>query len=831
MSATSRLARRQIQRAPGKVVAILLATILSALAIMTTGTFIETMQRGLTIRLAAPISNTDVVITGAGLDEQLPRVVADPGVASAELAGESVLFLTSIPGDRSLHLQAITDDPQMRWFTLADGTLPQTPHEALLSERTAAELGLAIGDTFAGNDLYSSGDPGVEVESTFTVSGIAALPEGTDTGDLLGLLPAQALASSPRASILVRTDGADASDVVERLNAEFAAQAAPDDFSAPKAQLTSTYVNDLVDTLSGSTGFLATIFLSFVAVALVAAIMVIRNTYQVLLAQRLRQSGLLRLVGATGAQLRSTVLLESLFVSTVGALVGVGAGFLLGWGIAAAVGLAGGGPSFPMLWAIGAIIVTVLVTLFAAYAPAAAAGRLAPVAALTSAATTERLNAGRSTAKWVVGLLFTLAGAVGIALGALGGGLLVAIPAGIVLAFGLVILIPLLLVAIMPAVARGFSLGGPISKLAGENLVRTARRSGTIVLAIAFGGSLVVAMLTAISTASASLDKSLSQQYAADAVIATSDGAPLTDAQIAAISSIAGVEEATAVRTIDVATDAADVPMVTVSELPSAWAERAGIDPNSNALFVTASVVDPDQGGPLAGVPTLELAGAHEPITLPVEVSIAAEGLPGPGNTIPAVVTAPVFAELGGSPQTNQLWLDIAPEAAHDVDTQLKEVFSENSNLVIGEALETRSLFEQVAGFLTAFVLAMLSLTIIISAIGLASVVALSVTERRRELGLLRAVGVDRGGVRTMVFLESLALALLGAVLSLIIGIPLGIAATMSAMVSGSMIVVALPWFGLGAVIVVAATLGIVAAIGPAQRAGRVSPAEALAHE
>ncbi|RRJ87884.1 FtsX-like permease family protein [Gulosibacter macacae] len=830
MSTPLLLAGRQVRNAPGRVAAVIIAALLSAMAIMATGTFITTMQAGMRVTISAPISNADVFVSnGYDIDNPAPTAAELAQLPEVVAAAPNVQIGAQLLAGSARHdvqLLGVPESESLRWTTLASGADPSGPNEVALSQAMLDRLKLQLGDEVL-VETYTYGET-----IPMAIVGVIQAPQGAEGATNIMYVDANAFAEQSRGSIVDLAAGVSPETFVNTLNAGFG-----DEEDASKAAVASTYVDELVDQFSGGSNLLATVFLAFVLIALVAATMVIRNTFQVLLAQRLRQHGLLRLVGATGGQVQSTVLIEALIVALVGAIAGITIGFLLGWGIAALAGLGGGGARFPIIWAIAALVVTVAMTLIAAWAPAAGTRRLSPVAALAAASTTEQQQRRTSVASWIIGGVLTGLGAAGLLLSALGSNLLSAIGSGVIAAIGLIILVPLIVRAIMPAIAKLLG-GGVVSKIAGENLVRTSRRSGTVVLAIALGGSLVLAMLTAIGSVGATLNTNLDERYRVDAAVMNKDGSALTEAQIVAIGSLEAVERSAPVRTVAVDTEyLSEIPgapsITSVAELPAEWVDQIDARMETMLMLVPEPQFGKDGYVPANTNVAAKTADGGEQQFVLVADPVANELRPTAqidGN-VQGVVNPSAFAQLGSEPAVTQVWIDAKPGESSNLVKQLSDLTTNDPALSIGGPVHERSVYEDIVGFLTAFVLAMLALTVVISAIGLASIVALAVAERHRELALLRALGTTRGGVRTMVLIEAITLALIGAALSILIGVPLGVAAVYSALGNLSNPVLALPWLGIVSVVLVAIVIGILAGLGPAHRAARVAPAQALAHE
>lgn len=819
MNPSMMLATRQVRRAPTRVLAVFLAALLSAMAIMGTGSFIGTMTQSTRIQVAAPLSETDVIVKSFTDEVTAEKIREIDVVEAAEPVLQSDASATFGDKQFDLPVESAYESEGLRWFDVTEGRLPTAKDELALSTDSVAEFDLKVGDRVMVATTY--GEPASPVE----LVGVVDLPGDIESVPRLFLHPdsygegAFIFAVDAKPSVSTDTAMEEITSGLGQMNAE--------------ASDGRAYVNEMLDQVTRGANVLATMFLIFAAIATLAATMVIRNTFQVLLAQRLRETGLLRLVGATGAQVQRTVLAEALIVGLSGAVAGVLAGFGLGYGVASIAQLGFGGPAFPIEWALGATLVTVLVTVYAALAPAASMRRLAPIAALSASATTERSSQRSSTVGWVVGSVITLIGAAILALSAVQHNLLIALGGGVIAAIGLVILVPLLVRIITPPVSRMLAGMGAVPKLAGENLVRTARRSGTVVLAIAFGGSLVIAMLTAVGSVRDTEIARLDAKYPVDAVVASLEGAPLSDQHIERVRALEHTETAVPVRGLDIAAPQ-DAPFEfdRVVELPSDMADRATAPLESDVLLA-----DPNWVGDNGAVPdgttitistesgeSLELRVFGDPIAYSAQVN-AHQGM------APLVAPSATFERFGGEPFTAQVWVDVQERESAAMVEDLGELTKNDPSLTFGGSVQERAMFEQITTFVIAFVLAMLALTIIISAVGLASVVALSVTERQREIALLRSLGMHRSGVRTMVITEAVTLALIGAALSIIIGVPLGMVAVMAAVAGPSNnLVLSFPWLGVAALIATATVLGVAAGIGPAIRAARIAPAQALAH-
>ncbi|KAB1641909.1 ABC transporter permease [Gulosibacter chungangensis] len=818
MSATLSLATKQIRRSPRRVLAILLAALLSSMAITATGTFITSLNQSLQNELAAPTSHADVVISAPD-EDTFSAVEANSAVTAAEQLYTGYASATVGQRDVWFDVQVVPETESLRWSTLTKGAWPSTG-EIVLTQKTLETLELSLGDSLAVT-IMSGDEPS---ERKFTISGIVELEPGAEgTTSAMYIAAADAPEIALPAEIIVQTvDGTNATAFASELNNTFG-----DAEEAPHAYTTAQYVAMLVDSLAGGTDLLATLFLIFVVIALLAAAMVIRNTFQVLLAQRMRENGLLRLVGAGGAQVQRTVLAEAMLLGLFGGAAGLLVGLALGWAVGRLAGITTVGVPIAWGWMLAALLVTLLLTVISAWAPARSASRLTPMAALTASATTEETVARRRVGAWVIGGILTVIGTVGAVTSALVTNFLLLVPSGIVLAIGLIVLVPLLVTVIMPLIARSTSRAGAVTKLAGENLVRTSRRTGTVVLAIALGGSLVIGMLTALQSASNSMQTMLTENYPVDLVLASEDGSELPSEVLATLEESSATSAVATVRSVPIELSGDVIPIRTAVGVPNEW-NGVQVDSVSNneILVPTWLVADPEE---IDGT-RVEIAAANgETLTLTVRTSPLADAIQNSmGFESFGVVSENTIKKLNSVGSPNYAWVIAMDGDSATLMSEVSELQTTYPSLDAYGALTTVQMFEQIFAMVATFVIGMLGLTIVISAIGLASVVALAVAERGREIALLRALGLTRNKTRRMVLFESVSLAGLGAAFSLIIGIPLGIAAVYSALGSES-VVISLPWLGIAAVIITAAVLGIIAGLGPAQRATRIAPAQGLA--
>lgn len=874
MSAVGLITRRRLRGSFSRTLAILFATLLAAGGLTATGAFSDSLRASLGREVSAPVSSSDVVASDVSGADAAALAADIPGVEAAESLVNGAAMASTGNGTQNVSVSSTPDSPSLRWLQLDEGALPADGSQFVTTASNAQRLGLVIGQSISLSPISESsgpgpgrgpeGRPGPAAEGgpaaragspaeagpaaeqhpraaprTVTLVGLVSGPGTGVGGQTLIFLPPATAADfgAPQGAIVAVGAGTSASTVATQLQERITAAGGTGDVST-----TSAFLEDALAQLGAINTVIVAVILAFMLIALVAAVMVIRNTLQVLLAQRMREFGLLRLVGASGAQVRSTVLREALLVAGAGSVLGIVLGYLGAVLLTSMNGMVVVPP--PVIWCVAAIVVALVTTLIAALAPAAAASRLKPIEALQAAATTDHAERRSTVAAWVVGISVTVIGAAALVFAALITQILLAVPAGFVLAVGLIVLVPQLVRVLLPVITAVLRRSRPAARLAGENLRRSSRRAGAIVLATALGGSLVVAMLTAVGSMMATLTSQLDNQYPVDAVVSMQTGEPLPADVISSLTGVSDVSRSAQVRTLTASGEVSGgglPPVVSVIEVPDAWhgeAERwRGRDSAGTALIPELS----DESGDASGTAADRTTPSSVPVSLTAgDTTIELDALPDPlasaltSPTSPGIgvlVDPATFAGLGGTPEVTQLWLDVTGGTSTALSDALATAQGQNPDLVVTGALPQRQLFEQIGTIMTTVLLGMLALTVVISAVGLASVVSLSVAERRHEIGLLRALGMTRGSVRSMVLIESVTLALVGAVFSVAIGLPLGIAATAAMPFGQTAPVIVIPWLGLLLVAAVATALGLIAGALPARGAARIAPAVALARD
>ncbi len=579
--------------------------------------------------------------------------------------------------------------------------------------------------------------------------------------------------------------------------------------------------------------FLTTALLVFAGVSLFVAAFLIFNTFAITVAQRTRELALLRAVGASRGQVLGSVLAEATVVGVAGSALGLGVGLLLARGLVAlldVVGfrLPGGDTVVTARTAAVALAIGPLVTLVAGLAPALRATRVAPVAALRLDAAAP---AGPSWARLAGGAALLAGGVGAVVAGLEGGAPLPVVAAGAVL----VLLAVAALGALLARPVAGL-IGAPVAAtrgvagfLARQNTLRNPRRTASTAAALMIGLGLVTFVLVFSESLRASVTGVVARTFVADYQLSPPDQQGFPDAAADAVAAVDGVATVARVRagTIGVDGDARRAVAVDPSALGRVLApEVADGDLGRLADGVALDVAVAEDLGVGVGdrvdvaLADPEAAEAREVVAVYDRATLLTGGdvlvpLDRFTAAVPGVPlsTALVRLEDGATPAQVRPGLDaaLAPFPA----------------VRLADIEQVRDRLDGQVDQLLSLVVALLLLSVVIALFGIANTLGLSVLERTRELGLLRAVGMSRRQTRTMVRWESVLIAVFGAGLGLAVGLLFGWVFT-RALEDTGLDAFAVPVPSVALAVVLAGVAGVLAAVVPAWRAARIDVLEAL---
>jgi putative ABC transport system permease protein len=581
------------------------------------------------------------------------------------------------------------------------------------------------------------------------------------------------------------------------------------------------------------------LLLAFAVIALLVGIFLILNTFSIIVAQRTQELALLRAMGASRGQVIRSVLLESAIVGVLASAIGYAVGIGLGAAGAFALtklfgGLEVASVGTPVSGAVLSFVLGVAVTMVSALLPAIRASRVAPVAAMREAATTDR----PLTLLTVFGAIVFLGGAGTLAFGLSGrahGATLTTILVGVGVSFiGVALLTPLLSRPAVAVLGRLFSWSLP-GQLGRRNSARNPRRTAITAAAMMIGIALITAISTVFSSLTASVHKIVDQQLQADLVIS-------------------GQQSSSIPPTIDPAA------LQRIRGLPGVDTLAAGSYEGAKVNGKTTYVGSYDNLGnavrilklkPQSG--SIDSLGAHEVVmdqktakqfhvAIGDSLTIQLPRIPQGTYRVQGIYHD---TQLGGgilvpwadaqtgfrSAQPIQAFAKVAAGSrVSTVKNQIDDILKDSPEVTVQTRSEFVDQSAQIFNFLLGVVQVLLLVALLIAVLGIVNTLVLSVLERTRELGLLRAIGLRRGQTMRMITVESVVISLFGALLGLAVGVGLG-AAVVRALKDQGFTQYAFPWVLMAVYLVTAAVVGVVAAIIPAIRAARLNVLNAIAYE
>ena len=715
-------------------------------------------------------------------------------------------------------------------FTLEEGgRAPEADDEVVIDKRSADDAGFAVGDT-----IGVQTQTGLEEYELVGIArfGTADSPGGA-TFALMTLPAAQERVAEPGmidSVSIVADQGVGQRQLADRVQDQLGDRAEV----LTGAEITAENQDDIEQGLQFFTGFLT----AFAVIALVVGAFVIYNSFSILVAQRNREMALLRAVGASRGQVLRGVLLEAVII---GALASI-AGFLLGLAVTGGLralmdafgfDLPASGIVVRPAAVVTAILSGFLVTVLSAMVPAVRASRVSPLAAMRDVAVerTTRLRIRLVLATGVAAL-----GALSLVNGVTGEGGILAVGLGVLLVFIAAVLFGpafarptvTLIGAPLPAVK------GVVGQLARENAARNPKRTAATASALLIGVAIIAFFLAFNSSLRASIDDIVDEQFVGDFAVNTGTfgfgGLPPELSE--RLNELPEVDIATGIRGVQTriadsntfATGVDPVPAFELFDLAPTQGTAADLaEPDTIAVFEgraddkgwsvgdEVDVVFPQHDGPVQ----LRVAMLYANKEIAGDYTI---GFPTLDNYVPDPADFVVFARLADG---------VDPDEARPALEAVTDDYPTGELLDIEEYKDaTAEQFTPILGLVTVLML----LTIIIAVLGIMNTLALSVLERTRELGLVRAVGGTRRQVRTMIRWESVIIAVLGST----IGLGLGLFFAWSigkALEEDGFTTYEVPYAGVAAVVVVSALFGMLAALYPAWRAGRLDVLDAIATE
>lgn len=809
------IAWAQIRANGTRLTAVLAAIVLGTLFLAATAVFASTAAAGLRAVAAAPLTAADVVVDqdrdATGISADWPDLASDhDGVAAVSPYHASTEQLVADDMRGTANVYSIAEQPELRWFGLEEGEWPTTADEVVTDRPTLDAAGLSLGDT-----LTLSPEEGPEAEAT--VVGVADIGFRPLTGVQYQVYATEHYFEGelPVSAMVDTAEGVSATQVTGDLNA-----ALPDGLHATTAE---EQAQAAADRFAGGSQQLEYILLAFALISLLAAAMVISNTFAILLSQRRRDTALLRLVGAERTQVRTMVVVEALIVGTAGAAIGLALGIGAGYGGASLMGLTGDGLHLSVPALAGTFVVGVATTVCAAWFPARKAASTPPVVALRSAPLQGQIT---FRAVHGIGAIVAVLGVAVMVFGMVGGVLPLALGGGFLGAIGLLLVLRLIIARLIGGFERLTGSWTSTFELAGANLRRNTGRAATATLALVLGLGLITSLATAAATGRATIDSDLNDRYPVD-VSARVDGGSVETGTVEAVRAVDELDLVEAPSTADVTVEG--LGGTTLVGVSPALAERTGADELAPGEGGAPAVLMSDEQVTELGVSSgetvdLTIDGVVHPFTVHTSNMATVAGTAAP------VVQEEVLDAVAGEQDRSMVWGVAATGADTDVlAEEMNQVAGADPEIELGGALSERRDITEVLDILVNLSLGMLLITVVISTLGVANTLSLSILERTRESALLRALGLTRGGLKRTLAVEATVISVLGALLGLVLGVPYGLVGVNAVVGETAPLVVDVPWGSFGLVLGASVLIGLVATLLPARRAARIAPAEGLA--
>jgi putative ABC transport system permease protein len=824
-----------------------LAVIMATAFLSSTYIFSDTIQSTFDTLFADAFKNTDAYVRSSNVieadfgnkqrdripDTVVAEVQAVPGVSDAQ--GDVQGFASIIGKDGKPLISGNTGAPtfgsvaltgELATWEYVEGGIPSGPDQVAIDKGSADKGNFALGDT-----IQIAGATGAR---EFTLAGIARFGNADSPGgasfSLFDLPTAQEFVAKPGFvdAVEVRGDGSvDDAELARRSSDQLGPESETEVLTG--AEITKENQTEIQDNLK-----FFTIFLNVVAfIALFVSCFVIYNVFSITVAQRKQENALMRAIGASRRQVTVSLLIESVVVGLVGSILGLFLGMFLALGLRkafAALGLdlpATGLTVLPRTIVL-TIVVGLLVTVFSALLPALRSGRVPPVAAMRDTALeTSSATRGRT----ITGTVLATVSIILILLGLFAGAPLLLAPGVLLLFIALFVLGPL----IARPVAK--LLGKPIIRIKGmtgtmavENTARNPKRTARTAAALIVGVALVTGVSVLASSISDSVRQIFGDQFRGDFAISVDNfGFGGLSPQLADdLNTLPEVDTATGIGVNYALIDGKGRTITVV--------DPATVGPVFDLRFVEGSVSDLTPAGVLLSKSKAKsdnlTIGSPFPVTLTdgTTKDLTVQGIYTEDDLAgPITVDRRLFDGTTVDQYDFGVFI-LKADGVSEADAEAA-IASVAKNYPNGK-LQSRTDYidSQASGIqqVVNIIYLLLALSVIIAAVGIVITLVLSVFERRRELGLVRAVGMTRSQVRSSVRWESVITAVLGTVQGIVVGLLLGYAIVV-ALRSQGLNSFTIPWTAIIVVIVLAFALGVVAAIYPAYKATKVDILDAIA--
>ncbi|MFE9774992.1 ABC transporter permease [Streptomyces sp. NPDC005931] len=840
-----RTALRNVLAHKARLLMTVLAVMLGVAFVSGTLVFTNTVSGALQQRSAKGFDHVDVAVTPAWQDAEGDKVgkrreltadlVEDSArVPGAERAIGVVTGFTAVADkDGKLIGDGFqsqggnywgTDDPR---YPLVDGHAPKGEGEILIDSETAKRTGYRVGDTVRMSvdgpvleprvaGVFTTDDGNVAAGGSLTLFDTATAQKLFGKAGTFDEIAVKAKDGVSEAALRAQLDRALPPDAVETTTGQ---------------QLADDQAEVIASSMSG----LKQGLLVFAGIALFVGTFIIANTFTMLVAQRTRELALMRAVGASRRQVTRSVLIEAFAVGAVAAVAGLVAGIGIGVALRSLMDTLGATvPDGPLVVGPGtvatALAVGILVTMLAAWLPGRRAAKIPPVAAMSSVhakATTKSLVL-RNT----LGALFSAAGVAVVLAATTMDGSDGQAPMGlgaVLLITGVFVLTPLLsrpLIAAASPVLRAFGVSG---KLARQNSVRNPRRTAATASALMIGLTLITGMTVMAGSLQKAIDKMAAAAIEADYVVSMANGNALSPDVEKKLKRTDGVTATSpmrnAVSRIDGETEyLTGVDGSTIGELTDFPVAQGAFEVGG-----TRVVADEDTAKSHGWKAGSSFTVAYEDGR---KQKLTVSGVYEANDMMSGImIDTATLAAHESEPSDMMVMVKTSDGTSDAVKESLEKALGTNPAISVQDKKDISNEIAQMFTLMLNMVYGLLAMAVVVAVLGVINTLAMSVFERSQEIGMLRAIGLNRKGVKRMVRLESLVISLFGGVLGIGLGVFFGWAAGELLGTRMATYELVLPWARMAVFLLLAATVGVLAALWPARRAARLNMLQAIKAE
>ncbi|GGQ10776.1 ABC transporter [Streptomyces griseomycini] len=840
-----RTALRNVLAHKARLLMTVLAVMLGVAFVSGTLVFTNTISDALQKQSAKGFDHVDVAVTPewkdakgdeVGESQELTRALVDDSarVPGAERAVGVVTGFTAM-ADKDGKLIGGgfqsqggnywgTEDPR---YPLVEGHAPKGAGEVLIDSRTAERTGYEVGDTVrlsidgpvlepVVSGIFTTDDGNVAAGGSLTLFDTATAQKLFGKEGTFDEIAVKAKDGVSETALQAQLEKALPSDVVETTTGQKLA-------------------DDQAEAIASSMSGLKQGLLVFAGIALFVGTFIIANTFTMLVAQRTKELALMRAVGASRRQVTRSVLIEAFVVGAVAAVAGLVAGVGIGVGLRSLMGtLDATVPDGPLVISPGTIgtafAVGILVTMLAAWLPGRRAAKIPPVAAMGSvhAQATTRSLVLRNT----LGALFSAAGVAVVLAATTMDGSDGQAPMGlgaVLLIIGVFILTPLLSRPLIAAAAPVLRLFGVSGKLARQNSVRNPRRTAATASALMIGLTLITGMTVMAGSLQKSIDKMAAAAIEADYVVSMANGNGLSPDVERRLKEAGDVTATSPMRNAPSRIDGETEFLTGVDGSTIGGLTELKVEDGAFEVGGARVVVDRDTAESYGWKAGSDFTVAYEDGEKQ-ELTVA--GVYEANEMIRGImVDTATLAPHTAEPADMLVLVKTSDGASDAVKDRLEKALGTNPAIKVQDKQDLSNEIAKMFTLILNMVYGLLAMAVIVAVLGVINTLAMSVFERSQEIGMLRAIGLDRKGVKRMVRLESLVISLFGGVLGIGLGVFFGWAAGQLLGTRMATYELVLPWGRMAVFLLLAAAVGVLAALWPARRAARLNMLQAIKAE